>query len=520
MSFGDKISSWSIKYERAIVLTVVVIGLLLRLYGLTLPLIESHQVRQAQTAMMTRNLYEDHMDILHTRLDFFGNVPGYIIMEFPLMHTITALLYNCFGVHEILGRLVSIAFSIGAMFLFYGLASQFLSVLGALSALILYAFSPMNIFFSRTFMPESSMMFFIVGSIYFILRWLDRQTWPVYLTAILFAALAGLTKPTASLIFIPIFTAWFLKYRWNLWKRFDFWIYIFLSILPTLGWAFYAHFFNAKIPYLSQGFGNWMEIITNRGGIITHWIDPKFYKFVSGSVGVLLLTPLGFLGAISGIFCAKGAHHVKILYSWLGAVILYFYVLAGANSGHIYYHLPLLPLAAIFFGFAVQRLFNVQNIIKEFYKRKFAVWVTKILIFLILIGYIAGYVKYFQYMYSVRLPYVIEVSEIIKKHTPKNRFIIDNGSGLLTAVISYYSESRAHYFTVTPSAIADLENWRKQGATTFVTMETNYDRKLVPAQINYKNFWEYLHKTATPIAITEHYQIFDLQRPLPTGEKK
>lgn len=124
----------NMKHERATALFIILLGLTLRLYGINLPMVESHQVRQAQTAMMTRNLYEDHLDISHTRLDFFGNVPGYIIMEFPLMHGITALLYIFFGVHEFLGRLVSIAFSVGAMFLFYGLARQFLSVLGALSA--------------------------------------------------------------------------------------------------------------------------------------------------------------------------------------------------------------------------------------------------------------------------------------------------------------------------------------------------------------------------------------------------
>ncbi len=521
MNFRDKISSLSIKYERAIVLTVVLLGLMLRLYGLSLPLIESHQVRQAQTAMMTRNLYEDHLDILHTRLDFFGNVPGYIIMEFPFMHAITALLYNSFGVHEVLGRLVSIAFSVGAMFLFYGLARQFLSTLGASAALILYTFSPMNIFFSRAFMPESSMMFFMVGSVYFILKWLDKQTLALYLTAILFAALACLTKPTAGLIFVPIITAWFLKYGWHTGKRIDFWIYIVLSGIPTLVWALYAHFFNATIPYLPGGFGgNWLEIITSRGGIWEHWVDPKFYIFVGGSVSVLLLTPLGLIGAMLGVFCAQNTQKVKILYAWLGTMILYFYVLAGANSGHVYYHLPLLPVAAIFFGFTVQWLTNQTEFLKIMFKKKSLLLLTRVLIFIILFSYAVGYYKYFQYMYSVRLPYVLEVSEIIEKHTPKNRFIIDNGSGLLTAVISYYSKSKAHFFTVTPSAIADLESWRAQGATTFVTMETNYDPILVPAQLKHKEFWKYLNETATPIAITEHYQIFDLQRPLPQGEKK
>ena len=158
-----KVQYW-IANEQIILMAIVLLGLALRLYGIDLPLTDSHQIRQAQTAMMTRNLYEDGMNMFLTRLDFFGNNPGYIIMEFPLMHEITAGLYHFFGVHEFLGRLVIVIFSVGAMFLMYGLARQFLAVGGALAALALYTFSPMNIFFSRAFMPESSMMFFRVLS--------------------------------------------------------------------------------------------------------------------------------------------------------------------------------------------------------------------------------------------------------------------------------------------------------------------------------------------------------------------
>ena len=85
-------------------------------------------------------------------------------------------------------------------------------------------------------------------------------------------------------------------------------------------------------------------------GVAEHWFKLGFYTFIGGSVVLLLLTPLGFIGAAAGILCAGTSSLRKILYSWLGAVIVYFYILAGPNSEHIYYQLPLLPLAAIFFG--------------------------------------------------------------------------------------------------------------------------------------------------------------------------
>lgn len=510
MSNQEKAFSMWIKYEWAILTVVVLLGLSIRLYGVSSPLVDSHQIRQAQTAMMTRNLYDDNMNIFRTRLDFFGNVPGHIIMEFPLMHGITALLYYVFGVHETIGRLVSVAFSVGAMFLMYGLARQFLPVIGALAALALYVFSPMNIFFSRAFMPESSMMFFVVGSVYFFLKWLEKQTLILYLIAILFAAFACLTKPTAGLIFAPIVAAWFLKHRWNLLRRFDFWLYMLLTIMPLILWGAYANYFNAMNSYIPHGFGgNWIELIITRG-IVEWWFNPAFYTFVGGSIILLLLTPLGFIGAATGVLCAWGGDRRKILYLWLGAVIVYFYVLAGANSGHIYYHLHLLPVAVIFFGFAVEWLLSKHDFIKEMFKKKTFIWLGTGLVLLTLTGYGVGYFKYFKYMYSNRMPYVLEVSGIIKNHTPKNRFIIDSGSGLLTVMISYYSHSRAQSLSVNDTAIAELENLRTRGATTFVTMETEYGSSIQGTK-GHKDFWHYLNEKYKPIALTDHYLIFDLR---------
>lgn len=506
---GESSSRW-VKYEWAILTVIVLLGLAIRLYEINLPLVESHQIRQTQTAMMARNLYEDGMNIFRTRLDIFGNMPGYLIMEFPLMHGISALLYYLFGVHEIIGRLVSVVFSVGAMFLMYGLARKFLSVAGTFAALALYVFSPMNIFFSRAFMPESSMMFFMVGAIYFILKWLDKQALILYVAAIIFAAFACLTKPTAAIIFAPILTAWFLKYSWNLFKRFDFWLYMLLATVPLILWGAYANYFNAKIPYCTFSYADsWIEIIRTRG-VISYWFSPKFYTFVGGSIILLLLTPLGFIGAATGVFYARRGNRREILYFWLGAVIVYFYALSGIHCSHIYYQLPLLPVAVIFFGFTVEWLLSKHSFIKKLFTRKLFIWLVASFLLLTILGYGVGYFKYFKYMYSNRMPYVLEVSEIIKKHVPKNRFIIDSGSGLLTAVLSYHSHSKSQWFTVSETAITELENLRARGATTFVSMDTTYGDSAKRIQSN-KVFWNYLNQNYKPIAVTDHYFIFDLR---------
>lgn len=505
-----KLLSVRVKYKWPILIIIAFLGLAVRLYGINLPLVESHQIRQAQTAMMTRNLYEDKVDIFHTRLDFFGNVPGHIIMEFPLMHAITALLYYIFGVHEIIGRLVSVVFSVGAMFLMYALARQFLPAVSAFAALILYTFSPLNIFFSRAFMPESSMMFLIIGAIYFFLRWTEKQAPSSYILSIIFAALACLAKPTAALIFAPILTAWFLRYKTGVFKRFDFWIYMILTMAPLILWGVYANYFNSTKPYITAGFGgNWIELIRTRG-MAEHWFDFKFYKFLGGSIIFLLLTPLGFLGMVAGIFCVKNIGQKRILSSWLGAIIAYFCVLAGANSGHVYYHLPLLPLGAILFGFAVEGVLGKRDLFNLMMKRRLFVCLRIGFIFLILTGYGIGYFKFFKYMYKNRMPYTLEVVKIIRENTPENRFIILNQPTAMPGVETYYSHSRSWYFTASETAIPELETLRSLGATTYVAIDTKYGSGVWQTKKN-KVFWNYLNEKYKPVAITDHYLIFDLR---------
>jgi hypothetical protein len=498
------------KYEIVTLLTIVLLGLIIRLYGISLPLVDSHQVRQVQTAMMARNLFEDHMNIFLTRLDMLGNVPGYIILEFPLMHGITALLYYLFGVQEIIGRLVNVAFSVGSMFLMYGLARFFLSRKGAFAALILYALSPMNIFFSRAFMPESSMMFFSVGALYFVLKWLDKDRLALYLTSIIFAAFAYLAKPTAILITAPIFAAWFLKYRLSLFRRMDFWLYLLLTTAPFILWGAYANYFNSKITFCTFSYSDtWLQVIRARGTLI-HWFAAKFYVFLGGSIILALLTPLGFLGMLYGIFCIKSREHRVFMYSYLAAVIFYFYALASCTSGHYYYHLYLLPVGAIFFGFAIEKIVSKKEFIKMIFRKKLFAFLGMALTVMVLLGYGLGYVKFFQYMYKDRMPYLLEVSAIIRQKFPGHRFLIDGGSGFLTGMISYYSHSKSLPFNLSATSKLEIENLRNKGATALVVMESLYGNNIPPLKAN-KELWKYLNDECKPIVVNEHYLIFDLR---------
>jgi hypothetical protein len=224
----------------------------------------------------------------------------------------------------------------------------------------------------------------------------------------------------------------------------------------------------------------------------------------------LLLSPIGFIGAVIGILRVRGVDRRAILYSWLAAIVIYFYVLAGVNTGHIYYHLPLLPVAAIFFGYAYELIINDRGRIMGIFKKRIFMLPGMGLVLLIFAGYGFGYYKYFSYMYGSRMPYTLEAAKIVTDRMPSNRFIVVTESGLVQPVFSYYSKSKVYPFSIgSKSIVEDLEKLRGQGATAYVALDSNYGDvvKLVRGK---ENFWHHLNEKYKLIAMTDHYIIFDL----------
>ena len=101
-------------------ITIIAVGFLARLVNITKPILEVAMWRQCDTASIARNFYYNGMNIFYPQVMQGGTTEGYIGgTEFQIYPFTVAILYQIFGVHEYLGRLVSIlAFCGGAFFLY------------------------------------------------------------------------------------------------------------------------------------------------------------------------------------------------------------------------------------------------------------------------------------------------------------------------------------------------------------------------------------------------------------------
>ncbi len=395
--------------RRQVVFLILLLAVAVRLIGFNAPYIDGHWIKQLQVAPVAKNFYLHGYNLLWPETDYSADQPGYIEIEFQLVTFLTALLYKLFGMHEWVGRLVTVAFSLGTMLLLWRLLARYLGERPAFWGLLFYAFAPSSWYYSRALMSESLMLFFSVAVVYCFGRWLGttgvspvvggdgRDARPTgraalwfFLTA-LCGALAFLVKlPTVMLLLPLAYLAWD-KWGWGFLRRPAVWALLVLTLGPALVYYWHAqqaigaHYFTVGV-----GFGGGMWLAAKdflRPGNYSLMLQ-RLLKDHLTAVGMVLLA-VGFLLRRSpprtgetpvppeGVSAppllqeeGAGGEPPRARYEpapcsgeapylfhvWLGVVLLYFVLVSGGNLRQTYYQLPLLLPAAGLIGLAWDRL--------------------------------------------------------------------------------------------------------------------------------------------------------------------
>ena len=219
---------------------IIFAGFLARLVNITQPILEVAGWRQCYTASIARNYYYNGMNIFYPQVSYAGDTAGYIGgTEFNLYPFTVALLYKLFGVHECLGRLVSIIAFCGSAFFLYKLTKRYAGTTSGLITLLFYTFNPYIFFYSRAFQPEAAMLFFSVAMLYFFSEWIDKEGWWQFTLMTLCATLAFLSKLPTICLGLPLLYLCLKKYKLNFIVQWKLWLFAILSLLFTALW--YRH---------------------------------------------------------------------------------------------------------------------------------------------------------------------------------------------------------------------------------------------------------------------------------------
>lgn len=330
-----------------IIVAVLLLAAGLRLIGITNPLIGHHSWRQADTAAVARNFVQERFDVLYPRVDWRGTSSGEVECEFPVYQFMVASLYRLFGVREIVGRLLSIVFSLAAIFGVYLLSKHIAGVAVGLWSAFFLAVLPMPIFFGRVMMPESLLLAACVYSVFLFLKWTKTDSpWHLLLSAICLS-IACLLKPPTLYLGLPLGYLAFRKHRFKTVANPCLWLFAILLFGSLSLWYFHAHRFIDTTgltfgvwEYGSDKWGNW--------GLVS---STEFWKTIFiERIPRFLLSYLGVPLLVLGLVRPAHSDQENALRYWFVGMFIFVIIVAKGVFVHDYYLLPASIPAAYFMG--------------------------------------------------------------------------------------------------------------------------------------------------------------------------
>ncbi|MFN6500471.1 MAG: ArnT family glycosyltransferase [Nostoc sp. DedQUE01] len=395
-------------------LFLLILAIALRLYNINSPIIGIHSWRQSDTAAIARNFYENGFNLFYPQIDWGGNLPGYCETEFPIYSFIVALIYKLFGVSEFWGRLISgICFLVALKFL-YQLVVKILNKKIAFWSCLFFVILPLNVYYSRTFQPESMLLMCSVIGIYYFINWLDSEKEQDLILSGSFVALACLIKVLPIIYLgIPLFYLAWTKYGIRVFSQISLWIYSILILISVAIWYYHAH----KL-FLEYGntFGFWSGS-TNRYNynIVLTW---NFWTQILFRTAVRHFAIFGFPIFILGLFIPKKTRQEYVLDIWLISVILTWILVPVTSLVHEYYQLQFMLPGVVFMGKACSHYLD-KAAVQVNYKRA--------IVACLCLTVAAGSVIYtIDYMFKERIEKsaVFQLAQQVKQNTEPKSLII------------------------------------------------------------------------------------------------
>jgi hypothetical protein len=433
------------KYFIALLIGIGLLACVVRLYHLTYPVADWHSWRQSDTAAVARNFLRFGIDPLHPRYDDLSNIQsgkdnpqGWRMVEFPIYQVIGAAAKLSFPKIplEVLLRLVTIAAVVGTTILLGLLVARFVDPFTGVLTSLLYAILPYSVYYGRTILPDPSMVFWAVFSLWLVSR--GKSTWWTVLAAIA-GALALLSKPMAVFLLLPIGWLVLRKYGWS--KRLigELMLYGVISIIPLLLWRKWILQFPEGIPV-----STWL---LNGNGI--RFKGAWFHWLFAVRLGDLIL---GFWGLILfgiGLVVSPSKKEGWFFRWWILGTLLYLIIFATGNVQHDYYQILIIPVVCIYAAKGLASLLrnNLAGIIVAF------------LSVIAMLGFSWFTIRTY---YWINRPEIVEAGKVADSILPKDAKVIAPYNGDTTFL---YQTQRQGW----PLGF-DIDKKIAMGATAYVTV--------------------------------------------------
>ena len=329
--------------RRALLVLLFLAALGVRLYKVNEPPRDFRTERQYHMVLLTHSMYvAADMDAEDwKRAVAVANLERSMLVEPRIMETMTVAVHRFLGSEPFwVTRMWSIlSWMVGGVFL-YLLAKAFLGSEAALFALGYYLFLPFGVTMSRAFMPDSMMIMGLLASLFAIWKYFEKPSQSRLFIAAIVAGVAVFIKPGFSVF--PIFLSFVMLslhdfgFRGSL-TRWQSYVFAVLMLLPAVVYTLLTGRSGDGIGYMGAMF------------------TPQLLKtvlFWRGWVGILVsnLTLPGLILSLLGLLMfPRGKPCHVVLAMGLGYLALCFTTI-WTTFTHEYYHLQVVPLAALGLG--------------------------------------------------------------------------------------------------------------------------------------------------------------------------
>lgn len=331
---------------RTVLIIAFALGLAVRLWGLARAPLEFHPARQFMGAAIARHYYLAHReDVPEWRRQVAEkNMRSENMLEPHILERSAALGYALLGGERLwLPRGMAVFFWLLGGWFLHQIALRLIAPVGALVAVLFYLFMPFGILASRSFQPDPLMLCLELAGILALLRFAEHERMPRLLLAAVLCAAAVFVKPVCLPVLLGVYGIGSL-HRKGLWgtvrSRFT-WALAAVLVLPV---AFYL--WKIVLDTGSSDLGGQAE-----GSIVPALLLTRL--FWRGLL-IMLGRVVGFIPlllALAGLLLTteRAPHRGTLSGLWLGYAVFALTFTYHTHT-HDYYHVQLLPIAALSIG--------------------------------------------------------------------------------------------------------------------------------------------------------------------------
>jgi 4-amino-4-deoxy-L-arabinose transferase-like glycosyltransferase len=497
--------------DRLALVLILALGASLRFYHFQSPFVDAHAWRALDTAAMARNFYEGSFIPFDPMVDWGGR-QGYLEAEFPLVPAIIAVLYRLFGFHELIGRAVIIAFSVGLVWAVYRLA---MALDGrpamARGAAFLMAISPAAVFFGRIVIPDTPMVFFTVVALVGFAEFARHDSNAWLATAVVSLTLACLLKLPAVFVGPAIAVLLVQARGWQVFRDPRVWVAGVLPLALTAAWYWRAHLVfertgltmgilgaPTKMYPASISPGPWPSVYA-KWSTAALLADVSFYERMFMRFYHMLLLPIGFAGAVIGGVIWRG-HGRAAIATWLLSLVAFFFIAGEVHRVHEYYQLPFVVIGALYFGAAARPWFDgtsVQSWIGTGPWR-LATYGAAVTLVALASVYASGVTQLF---FSPRggAERMLQAGRWIDVATEDNDLaIVVDDYGIMSPILLYFAHLKGWSFEPGDLSPQVIEGLRQRGARYFVTTRWSEVQRVRPEAAAFVDRYQELNLSGLP----------------------